>query len=90
MMTQQERQKAFDAALVLDVLADVFEALDEKYVAAWKNSTDSVNRDDWWYRQRALQDVKRELFGVVENAALKEHGKDKALNAARLAAKKGV
>lgn len=89
-MTHEERQKAFDAAHVLDVLSAVFASLDEKYVAAWKNSSDAVNREDWWQRQRALQDVRRELFAQVENAALKEHGKDKALNAALLAAKRGI
>lgn len=88
-MTQEERQRAFDAARVLDVLGFVFTALDERYVAAWRASTDAGKRDDWWQRQRALQDVKRELFGIVEDAALKERGKDKALNAALTAAKKG-
>lgn len=89
-MTEKERKRAFEAAHVLDVLGDVFADLDARYVAAWKTSTDAIVREDWWQRQRALQDVKRELFGVVENAALKKHGKDEALNAARMAAKKGV
>lgn len=89
-MTQEEHQKAFDAAHVLEVLADVFGELDARYIAAWRTCADAISRDDWWQRQRALTDVKRELFSIVENAALKEGGKDKALNAARNAAKKGV
>jgi hypothetical protein len=89
-MTHEERQKAFDAAHVLEVLGDVFGVLDARYIAAWRTSPDAIARDDWWQRQRALTDVKRELFGIVENAALREGGKDKALNAARNAAKKGV
>ena len=89
-MTHEERQKAFDAAHVLDVLTGVFAELDARYVAAWRSAADVQARDDWWQRQRVLTDVKRELFSIVENAALKECGKDKALNAARNAAKKGV
>jgi hypothetical protein len=86
-MTHEERLKAFDAAKVLDVLGDVFADIDARYVTAWRASLDRESRDDWWQRQKALQDVKRELFGIVENAALREGGKDKALNAARKAAK---
>jgi hypothetical protein len=89
-MTHEERLRAFDAAKVLDVLGDVFAELDSRYITAWRSSTDVETREDWWQRQRALADVKRELFGIVENAALREGGKDKALNAARNAAKKGV
>ena len=75
---------------MLDVLGDVFAELDSRYITAWRASADAAGREDWWQRQRALADVKRELFGIVENAALREGGKDKALNAARNAAKKGV
>jgi hypothetical protein len=89
-MTHEERLRAFDAAKVLDVLGDVFADLDSRYISAWRASADAAGREDWWQRQRALADVKRELFGRVENAALREGGKDKALNAARNAAKKGV
>ena len=89
-MTHEERLRAFDAAKVLDVLGDVFSELDSRYIAAWRASADAAGREDWWQRQRALADVKRERFGIVENAALREGGKDKALNAARNAAKKGV
>lgn len=89
-MTHEERLRAFDAAKVLDVLGGVFAELDSRYIAAWRASADAAGREDWWQRQRALADVKRELFGIVENAALREGGKDKALNAARNAAKKGV
>lgn len=89
-MTHEERMKALDAAHVLDVLGPVFTELDGRYVAAWRSCKSAQEREDWWQRQRALQDVKRELFGIVENAALREGGKDKTLNAARRAAKKGV
>ena len=89
-MTHEERMRAFDAAKVLDVLGDVFAELDARYVAAWRSCSDAAARDDWWQRQRALSDLKRELFSMVENAALREGAKDKALNAARDAAKKGV
>ena len=61
--------------------------MDARYVQAWRSSTDSVKREDWWYMQRALAAVKKELFDELQCAALKEHGKDEVLNAAAEAAK---
>ena len=40
--------------------------------------------------QRALAEVKKEIFRELQCAALKEHGKDEALNAAVKAVKENA
>ena len=88
-MTHEEHMKAMEAGRILQspVFREVFERLDNRYVAAWRGSTDAVNREDWWQKQRALAEVKKELFEILQCAALKQQGKDEGLNAALKAAK---
>lgn len=91
-MTHEERMDALEAARILQsrVFCEAFERLDERYVKAWRISTDSVKREDWWYMQWALAAVKKELFDELQCAALEEKGKDEVLNAALSAAKDGI
>ena len=70
-----------------EVFRDAFTCLDARYVKAWRTSTDAVKREDWWYMQRALAAVKKELFDELQCAALREKGKDEVLNAVLEAAK---
>jgi hypothetical protein len=86
-MTHEERQRAFEAAYVLDVLSSVFAELDQKYVDGWRHSRENIQRDEFWHKQRVLVDVKRELLARVEDAAFKTRGKDKQIQAALMAAK---
>ena len=80
---------ALEAARILQsrVFCKAFERLDARYVKAWRMSTDSVKREDWWQMQRALFAVKKELFDELQCAALCAQGKDEVLNAALEAAK---
>ena len=91
-MTHEERMEALEAGRILQsaVFRRAFERLDARYVQAWRASTDGVKREDWWRMQRALAEVKKEIFRELQCAALKEHGKDEALNAAVKAVKENA
>ena len=88
-MTHEERMEALEAGRILQstVFIRAFDTLDARYVQAWRTSTDNVKREDWWYKQRALSEVKKELFDILQCAAVNEHGKDETLNAALNAVK---
>ena len=88
-MTHEERIEALEAGRILQspVFHRVFDTLDARYVQAWRACADSVKRDDWWNMQRALAEVKKELFDILQCAAVNEHGKDETLNAALNAVK---
>ena len=88
-MTHEEHMEALEAGRILQsrVFRRVFDRLDAKYVQAWRAGSDSIKREDWWYMQRALFAVKKELFQELQRAAVSEKGKDDVLNAALEAAK---
>lgn len=88
-MTHEERMDALEAGRILQsaVFLRAFDTLDARYVQAWRASTDNVKREDWWYKQRALAEVKKELFDTLQCAALQNGGKDETLNAALKAVK---
>ena len=88
-MTHEERLEALEAGRILQspVLQRVFDTLDARYVPAWRSRSASVKREDWWHMQRALAEVKKELFDTLQCAAVNEHGKDETLNAAVRAVK---
>lgn len=46
------------------------ETLRDRYVGAWKNERNPVERDRHWYLQAALEDVVTSLNAEVEQAAL--------------------
>lgn len=89
MVTHEERMEALEAGRILQssVFSRAFERLDELYVQAWRSSSDSAEREKWWYMQRVLADVKKELFEFLQCAAIKNRGKDETLNAALNAVK---
>ena len=88
-MTHEERIEALEAGRILQspVFLRVFDALDARYVQAWRASTDATKREDWWNMQRALADIKKEIFDTLQCAALQNGGKDETLNAAVKAVK---
>ena len=91
-MTHEERMEALEAGRILQsaVFLRVFESLDARYVQAWRASSDSIKREDWWHKQRALADVKKEIFDTLQCAALQNGGKDETLNAAVKAVKENL
>ena len=88
-MTHEERMEALEAGRILQsaVFLRVFERLDARYVQAWRASTDSIKRDDWWHMQRSLSAVKKELFEELQCVAVSARGTDETLNAALKAVK---
>lgn len=88
-MTHEERMEALEAGRILQssVFLRAFDTLDARYVQAWRASSDEVKRESWWYMQRALAEVKKELFDTLQCAALQNGGKDETLNAALNAVK---
>lgn len=89
MVTHEERMEALEAGRILQssVFLRSFDTLDARYVRSWRASSDAKEREEWWYMQRVLADVKKELFEVLQCAAIKNHGKDETLNAALNAVK---
>lgn len=88
-MTHEERIEALEAGRILQsaVFLRAFDDLDARYVQAWRASSDEVKREYWWHMQRALAEVKKELFDTLQCAALQNSGKDEVLNAAVKAVK---
>ena len=88
-MTHEERIGALEAGRILQsaVFLRAFDDLDARYVQAWRASSDEVKREYWWHMQRALAEVKKELFDTLQCAALQNSGKDEVLNAAVKAVK---
>lgn len=86
----EKRDIALEAGMILNspLFNDVFDELDAKYVQAWRNSTNALNREDWWYLQRALAAVRGELMEKLKCAAVSKSGKDDSqIQAAYRAAK---
>ncbi|HIU17326.1 MAG TPA: hypothetical protein IAB01_02620 [Candidatus Avidesulfovibrio excrementigallinarum] len=91
-MTADERQQALEAGRILrsGVFRAALDRLDARCVRAWRACADSAQRDMWWHRQCALAAIRRELFDVLQCAALRAQGKDTVLNAALQAAKQTI
>ena len=89
-MTHEERLRAVHAAQLLqdELLGEVFQALDARYVGAWRASRSVEEREQAFYRQRACAEVRAELFKMIQYAAVNEHGSDEVLNAALTAAER--
>lgn len=77
-MRAEERKTAAEAAFLLEsrVFSDAFAALDAAYVREWRSATDREQREAAWQKQRVLQEVRRRLMRLVEEAAFKEDGDD--------------
>ena len=88
-MTQEERQKALEAGRILksEVFREVFRRLDERCVGAWRGAKSAEEREECWRRQQSLESVRRELMGELQNAVLREQGRDARLNEALQGAK---
>lgn len=73
-----KREIALEAGRIINspLFNSIFEELDSKYVKAWRNSADSIAREDWWHKQNALAAVRAELFDKLKCAAVFKTGKD--------------
>lgn len=85
----QGRQRALEAGRIAasDVFRSVFRKLDARYVAAWRGSKETAEREEWWRRQQALEAVRAELLAELQDAVLRGQGRDARLNEALRSAK---
>lgn len=78
----EQRKKALDAAAVLNspVFAETMSAIEDRAVRAWRSGKTTQEREEAWYLQRAVDVLRRELFNILQCAAVNAGGKDEALN----------
>ena len=87
-----DKQRALEAAHILNspILTEALDAMDAHAYEAWVNAKDVQGRETAWHTQRAAQILRKELFNIIQCAAVKNGGKDEAINAALETAKETV
>lgn len=78
-----QRKKALDAAMILNspVFADAVDGIQGRAVEMWKAAKTAQEREEAWYLQRAIAVLQREIFNVLQCAAVNAGGKDEIINA---------
>ena len=81
-MVDEQRRKALDAAMILQspVFADTMQSIQDRAVEMWKVAKTAQEREEAWYLQRAVAILHRELFNILQCAAVNAGGKDEAIN----------
>jgi len=81
-MADDQRKKALDAAAVLNspVFTETMSSIEDRAVKAWRAGKTTQEREEAWYLQRAADVLRRELFNILQCAAVNAGGKDEALN----------
>ena len=89
MLSHEAKQRALEAGRILTspVFAEALATLDARYVAMWRGAQSAEDRERAWHMQHLLAALRKEIFDVLQCAAVDEHGKNDALNAALRAAK---
>ena len=79
----EKRKKALDAAAILNspVFSDAVENIKGRAVEMWQTAKTAQEREEAWYLQRAMTVLYRELFNILQCAAVNANGKDETLNA---------
>ena len=79
----EKRKKALDAAAILNspVFAEAVESIKGRAVEMWQAAKTTQEREEAWYLQRAVAVVYKELYNVLNCAAVNAQGKDEVLNA---------
>ena len=78
----EKRKKALDAAAILNspVFADAVESIKGRAVEMWQAAKTPQEREEAWYLQRAVAVLYKEIFNILQCAAVNAGGKDEALN----------
>lgn len=78
----EQRKRALDAGMILNapIFAETMDALVDRAVEAWRAAKTPAEREEAWFLQRAVSLVKKELFNVLQCAAVRAEGKDKIVN----------
>jgi len=79
----EKRKKALDAAAILNspVFGEAVDGIQGRAVEMWKAAKTAQEREEAWYLQRAVEVLRREIFNVLQCAAVNAGGKDETLNA---------
>ena len=87
-----QRKKALDAAMILNspVFADAVDGIQGRAVEMWKAAKTAQEREEAWYLQRAIAVLQREIFNVLQCAAVYAGGKDEVINAELVKVKEKV
>ena len=79
----EKRKKALDAAAILNspVFAEAVESIKGRAVEMWQAAKTTQEREEAWYLQRACAVFYREIYNILNCAAVNAQGKDEVLNA---------
>ena len=79
----EKRKKALDAAAILNspVFADAVESIKGRAVEMWQAAKTPQEREEAWHLQRACAVFYKEIFNILQCAAVNAQGKDELLNA---------
>ena len=79
----EKRKRALDAAAILNspVFAEAVESIKGRAVEMWQAAKTTQEREEAWHLQRACVVFYRELYNVLNCAAVNAQGKDEVLNA---------
>jgi len=79
----EKRKKALDAAAILNspVFADAVDSIKGRAVEAWQAAKTTQEREEAWFLQRACAVFYKEIYNILNCAAVNAQGKDVVLNA---------
>ena len=78
----EKRKRALDAAAILNspVFAEAVESIKGRAVEMWQAAKTTQEREEAWHLQRAVAVFYKELFNILQCAAVNAQGKDEVLN----------
>lgn len=79
----EKRKRALDAAAILNspVFGEAVDGIQARAIETWKAAKTPQEREDAWHLQRAAEILRREIYNVLQCAAVNAGGKDEILNA---------
>lgn len=85
----EQRKRAIEAGNILNsaVFTETMDAMVDVAIEMWQAAKTPQEREEAWYMQRAVSIVKKQLFDMLQCAAVNAGGKDKIVNEAVKAAK---
>ena len=78
----EKRKNALDAAAILNspVFADAVESIKGRAVEMWQAAKTTQEREEAWHLQRACAVFYKEIYNILQCAAVNAGGKDETLN----------
>ena len=78
----EKRKRALDAAAILNspVFAEAVESIKGRAVEMWQAAKTTQEREEAWHLQRACAVFYKEIYNILQCAAVNAGGKDETLN----------